>query len=328
MKKIEKEKFYERLNELIGEYIVYAPKGDRFSEIKDVKEIAFKGLLTKLPSKTYFLPQNEELFRWDKNKKIDVKLQNKKTIFFGLRPCDARAVATFDPTFDTKDFPDVYYKNRRKNSIIISIGCNEPLETCFCSSFNSGPFDTKNSDLLLVETKTEFIGIGKDKILNLFGFKKDGGEEEYNNIKAKAEKKVEKIELKNVKEKLDSLWKDTDFFKEISNKCINCGACTFLCPTCYCFDIEDQVRIDGGKRVRNWDSCMFKIYTYETSGNNPRKQEELRMRQRIMHKFNYYPLLYDMFGCVGCGRCVTYCPVNFDIRKILSSINNVKLTKE
>ena len=321
MKRVSKKKFYNRLNELIGQYSVYAPCGDKIEEIKDVSELSIDGLLTRLPSKTYMFPQNEELFRWDKGKKIEVNIPDRKSILFGIRPCDARAIATFDPTFDTEEFPDPYFQKRRKNTIIISMGCNEPEETCFCTSFGSGPFDASGSDLLLVEMEKDFLGIGREEILELFGFEEGKGEKDFEEIKTQAEKKVEKINLKGIKEKLDAL-RETNFFKEISNKCINCGACTFLCPTCYCFDIEDMERVDGGKRMRNWDSCMFKIYTYETSGNNPRRQEELRMQQRIMHKFNYYPLLYDMYGCVGCGRCVSYCPVNFDIREIIKLINN------
>jgi len=321
MKKIKKEKFYSKLNDLIGEYRVYAPKGDRIGEIRNSTDIEVQTLLTRLSAKSVFLPQNEELFRWDKDKKIKIKTSEKKTILFGIRPCDASAIAALDPTFDTKEFPDTYYKSRRTNTIIISVGCNEPEETCFCSSFNSGPFDDSHSDVLLMENSTEFIGVGKEEILDLFGFEEGDGKKEFEKIKDSAEKKVQEISLSGIKEKLDSV-KDTSFFKDISNKCINCGACTFLCPTCYCFDIEDLNRVDGGKRVRNWDSCMFKIYTCETSGNNPRKEEELRMRQRIMHKFNYYPLLYDVFGCVGCGRCVLYCPVNFDIRSAIKKLGD------
>ncbi len=323
MRKIQKKKFYDKLNKLIGEYAVYAPRGDSVDEISDVKQIKFTTLLSKIPSKTIFLPQNEELFKWDKNKKIEVRIPEKKKILFGIRPCDARAISTFDPTFDTKELPDTYYKNRRNNTMIITLGCSEPEETCFCSSFDSGPFDASGSDLLLMETGSEFIGIGKKEILDLFGFEEKNGKQEFEKTKSIAEKKVEKIDISGIKEKLDRA-RETNVFREISNKCINCGACTFLCPTCYCFDIEDVKRIDGGKRLRNWDSCMFKIYTYETSGNNPRKQEELRMRQRIMHKFNYYPSLFELYGCVGCGRCVIYCPVNFDIRETIKLINNEK----
>ena len=322
MRQIDREKFYKELNSLIGEYTVYAPVGDRVKKIKDTKEIKFEGLLTRFPAKEHMLPQNEELFRWNRDKKIEVKIPDTKAIIFGIRPCDARAIASLDPTFNTEKFPDPYYINRRKNTIIISIGCNNPDDTCFCTSFGSGPFDPTGSDLLVVDTGEKFLGIGKEKILDMFGFEEgnDGGE--FEALKKKAEGKIERINLAGIKDKLDSL-KETDFFKKISYKCINCGACTFLCPTCYCFDIEDMERIDGGKRVRIWDSCMFTIYTQETSGHNPRKQEERRMRQRIMHKFNYYPFLYDIFGCVGCGRCISYCPVNFDIRNVLKTIGGM-----
>ena len=314
MKRIEKNKFYEKLNGMIGEYRVFAPSGDRYRYIEDVSEIKFDGLLTEMSPKAHFLPQEEELFRWDEKENIKVKDVNDRYIVFGMRPCEVRAVTLLDPTFDTEKFPDPYYINRRKNTIIISIACNEPLETCFCTSFGYGPFTKGDADLMLVDMGDYFLGEGDKDILNLFGF--TDSEEDYKELKEKAESRIGRIEIEGIPEKLEQI-RETDFFKKITQRCITCGTCTFLCPTCYCFDIQDRNRLNGGKRVRVWDSCMFKIYTHETSGHNPRYEEHRRMRQRVMHKFAYYPSLYNQYGCVGCGRCVTYCPVNFDIREVI-----------
>jgi sulfhydrogenase subunit beta (sulfur reductase) len=104
---------------------------------------------------------------------------------------------------------------------------------------------------------------------------------------------------------------------------MGCGICTFLCPTCFCFDIVDEAQ--RGERVRNWDTCMFRVYSQEASGHNPRPTKAERTRQRIMHKFAYWIDNINEIGCTGCGRCVQYCPVNLDIRHIISSAQSYKI---
>jgi sulfhydrogenase subunit beta (sulfur reductase) len=106
--------------------------------------------------------------------------------------------------------------------------------------------------------------------------------------------------------------------------CINCGTCTFLCPTCWCFDIQDEVHRSDGDRIRNWDSCMFPLFTLHASGHNPRSEKVQRVRQRFMHKLKYYVDKYDNgVACVGCGRCVKHCPVNIDIREVFKLMNEL-----
>jgi sulfhydrogenase subunit beta (sulfur reductase) len=114
---------------------------------------------------------------------------------------------------------------------------------------------------------------------------------------------------------------ESPFWNRVHEKCIGCGACTFLCPTCHCFDISDEAQGKSGRRVRSWDSCLFPLYSLETSGHNPRPSGRERTRQRLMHKFNYFPKNFKKVACVGCGRCILYCPVNFDIRQALKEIN-------
>jgi ferredoxin len=115
---------------------------------------------------------------------------------------------------------------------------------------------------------------------------------------------------------------EADFWDDIAFSCINCGTCTYLCPTCWCFDIQDEVHGKHGIRERNWDSCMFPLFTLHGSGHNPRGQKVQRVRQRFMHKLKYYVDKYgDGIQCVGCGRCIQYCPVNIDIRKVCQLMN-------
>ncbi|HOC23304.1 MAG TPA: 4Fe-4S dicluster domain-containing protein, partial [Anaerolineaceae bacterium] len=118
----------------------------------------------------------------------------------------------------------------------------------------------------------------------------------------------------NLKDHLDQIF-DSSLWGEFAQSCLGCGICTFLCPTCFCFDIVDEAQRD--ERVRNWDTCMFRVYSLEASGHNPRPTRAERTRQRLMHKFSYWLEHADQFGCTGCGRCVRYCPVGLDIRAMI-----------
>ncbi len=119
-------------------------------------------------------------------------------------------------------------------------------------------------------------------------------------------------------------------WQEISESCIGCSSCTFLCPTCTCFDVidENDEYNNRGRRIRIWDTCQSCLYTLETSGHNPRPTRIQRCRNRIMHKFSYYPSNYDCLGCVGCGRCITACPVNNELRLIIDKILEIEEKEE
>jgi ferredoxin len=129
---------------------------------------------------------------------------------------------------------------------------------------------------------------------------------------------VDKIKDKSVLELYNN-----DIWSKVYESCLNCGTCTYVCPTCHCFDVQDEVFKEGGVRIRNWDSCMSWLFTIHTTGHNPRPSKKERVRQRFMHKFKYIPVKRDgEIGCVGCGRCVTLCPVNIDIREVAKLMND------
>ena len=118
---------------------------------------------------------------------------------------------------------------------------------------------------------------------------------------------------------------DSPFWDDESMSCIRCGICTYLCPTCHCFDINDEVISSyplKGKRVRTWDNCQFPDFTMHSSGHNPRPDKASRLRQRILHKYNYFVEKYGHYQCTGCGRCVSKCPVGIDIIEVLNKVND------
>jgi len=326
------------LDTLIKEYRVFAPVEQNgfitFQEIHSGSEAFLDYINSKKPPKEIFFPQSERLFSYDlsRGEGWDVEepaSEKKQRIIFGIRPCDARSLVLLDNVFDGKPYKDPYYTDKRKNTTIIALGCNHPGSTCFCTSLRGGPFSQEGSDLLLID-------IGQKYILQVVTEKGEKITKKYNEVKeaedhslslmqdtiktAEASMKS-KIDVQKITEKLGSIF-DDPFWDLISEKCLGCAVCTYLCPTCHCFDITDEVISQAGERVRTWDSCAFPSFTLEASGVNPRPSNKERYRQRIMHKFDYFVASHGMAACVGCGRCIKECPVNLDIRVVLNSILN------
>jgi Fe-S oxidoreductase len=126
-------------------------------------------------------------------------------------------------------------------------------------------------------------------------------------------------------EKILSLFDNDEFWEQEAAKCLSCGACTYLCPTCYCFNLTDEQVGNSGERIRSWDACMFSHFTLEASGHNPRPMKHQRLKNRVGHKFSYYPKKYDsVIACCGCGRCIRYCPVSVDISEIVAHAQEYK----
>jgi sulfhydrogenase subunit beta (sulfur reductase) len=326
------------LNNLIREYKVFAPVEQNgfitFQEIHSGSEAFLDYLNSKKPPKELFFPQAERLFGYDLNKREgwgveEPTLEEKPRIIFGIRPCDARSLVLLDNVFDGKPYKDPYYVDKRKTTTIIALGCNQPCTTCFCTSLGGGPLSQDGSDLLLVD-------IGEKYVVQVVTEKGEKLAKEHNEFKEAEEHSLSlmrdtiktaedsmksKIEVRKVTEKLDTMF-DDPFWDMVSERCLGCAICTYLCPTCHCFDITDEVISQSGERVRTWDSCAFPSFTLEASGVNPRPSNKERYRQRIMHKFDYFVANHGMAACVGCGRCIKECPVNLDIRVVLNSILN------
>jgi ferredoxin len=189
------------------------------------------------------------------------------------------------------------------------------------------PFSTEAVDVLLTDLGdtylAEFLTDKGRNLLTYFGDTKadEAAAKQKETIAAQAASAIKsQIPAKEIKPWLDANF-EHPFWNTIHQKCLACGTCTYLCPTCHCFDITDEVKGADGKRIRNWDSCMYWLFTKETSGHNPRSSQKERWRQRLMHKFRYYVDNFGAISCVGCGRCVLYCPVNIDIRKIVEDIS-------
>ena len=323
------------------DYKFYAPtkvKGNiAFEKISDAKEIELDYLNSKVPPKDVLFPQKETLFEY-RNEGKDVIIDERKDLedkilIFGVRPCDAYSFKLLNDFFASGDFPDEVFIKKRENATIIGIGCNSPRQSCFCTSVGGHPFQKESTDVFLSDLGENFLveavsdkGKALVKSLSWLSDAKKTDVEKSKELSKQAEESfTTKFNFDLVTKVLDENF-EHPVWQEISESCIGCSSCTFLCPTCTCFDVidENDEYNNRGRRVRIWDTCQSCLYTLETSGHNPRPEKIQRCRNRIMHKFSYYPNNYDCLGCVGCGRCISACPVNNELRLIIDKILEIE----
>ncbi|MCK4971876.1 MAG: 4Fe-4S dicluster domain-containing protein [Candidatus Heimdallarchaeota archaeon] len=336
---ISKENFPEIINTIILSYRLFAPTEENgfsvFNIIKDYSEMDLSYLNSRMPPKALLFNQTETLFLMEPGAKGTIKpkeIRNEKTAIFAIRPCDAKGFRILDPVF-LGDVVDPLYKANRDNSVLIGLSCNQPDSSCFCTSFGDSPASGKYVDILftdigencLVEVITEK---GKGFVNDFSRFFSPASSEE---IKAKNVKEKEAIKsikrnlkIEGIEEKMDKMF-NHPIWEEYAKKCIGCGTCTYLCPTCHCFDMQDEATLDKGARIRVWDACMFPEYTMHTSGHNPRPARMHRVRNRFYHKYSYFPKNSDVIACTGCGRCIRYCPVNIDIIELMNRVSEMEL---
>lgn len=281
------------------------------------------------PAKANLFPPVEKMFSFQKDKEgyhIELSRDEHKQLIFGIRPCDARALAILDITFNDS-YEDPYYLSRRKNTVLIGLGCTNPYDSCFCTSLGISPAESTDVDLMLTDIGDDFlVEVITDKgealmaKTSLAQAVTKADEAKAKDAKETAYAKVtRKLDTEGIKEKLLASFDDEEYWKKVAAKCISCGICTFLCPTCYCFDINDELVKNQGERFRNWDSCSFPQYT-KMPMENPREEKWRRVRQKVCHKYEFYPMLFDVIACTGCGRCIRLCPVNWDITQVLASL--------
>lgn len=328
---VEKKDIPALLDSLMKDWTLIAPvkKGrmTSFEQVLSPQEVILSARNTDLSPKGSFFPQKEVIFSYEGNEVKNEESAVKKRILFCVRPCDVKSFGLLDNVFCESEFTDNYYKQRRNNTIVFAMACNEPGRTCFCTSFGLGPFSKENADVFLIDLGERFllesVTEKGDEILgrqDLPGAsRKDidrAGE-----LEREARDAIrDKLNISGLKDKLSGSF-DNPVWEEIHLRCVGCGACTFFCPTCHCFDIVDEGDAEKGERIRIWDSCMFPLFTLHASGHQPRETGKERMRQRIMHKFNYFPEKFGEAACVGCGRCIVNCPVNLDIREVVHRLH-------
>ena len=324
------------LASLAKRFIVYAPCKDgetiTFQPYHAGADVCLDRPANSAPKGVIF-PQSETLFSFNLKKnpedarKVDVELGAQSAAqdaaIVGGRPCDARGFLVLDPVYMDVD---PYYRSRREKTVIITLACPNPYPGCFCTSVESGPADRAGSDVLVTELDNGYFleaVTEKGKAILDDGALQDGAayREQATMRQKAAHDRVKKAFSGGKKVKIsEERFLSDEFWEETTAKCLSCGACTYLCPTCYCFNITDEQAVNKGERIRSWDSCMFPHFTLETSAHNPRSKKAQRFRQRVGHKFVYYPEKYGDLGCSGCGRCIRFCPISMEISKVVARL--------
>ena len=302
-----------------------------FGEWSEGTEMSNALNTTKSP-KDFFFPQTEDLMKFKTEGKnievIDVREECQNFVVFGVRACDVKSFDILDRVFLTEP-RDSFYAMKREKGIIVSLACTKPAETCFCTSFGINAAEPagdvsawKCEDALYLQPNTEK---GSALVESLSSLLEECGDEAVNAQKEKTAKIMDKLPLKNLSTASFGGGKTQELFNdpawdELSATCLGCGTCTFVCPTCQCYDIKDFNTGNGVIRYRCWDSCMYSEFTKMAHGNNRLTQKE-RFRQRFMHKLVYYPENNEgLFSCVGCGRCLAKCPISMNIVKVMKKI--------
>jgi ferredoxin len=334
---LEKDKIGDIIETLSKDHNVFAPivQGGvvMFSEVGVGDTIELERF-SRTSAKSMFFPQTEVMLRFKMGKEGKVEgpeREDRGTAIVGLRACDGRSFEIMDKVFGG-DIDDPYWSQKRENSILIGMTCNKPGPNCFCPSVGGGPFYTTGMDVMLSDLGDKFYAEivtekGRKFIEDnkaLFTPAEDGDKQKKEELASKAEDGFKRqVDISDLGQKLENIFED-DYWAEAAAKCFGCGICTFLCPTCHCFDIQDETLCNDVKRVRVWDSCMYPEYTMHASGHNPRPGRMNRIRNRVYHKYKFMIDNLEVIGCVGCGRCIDYCPTNTDIIELLDGAKGVE----
>ena len=316
-----------------------ANEAGRYRLEKGKRKTLFGYTLSSNTWRTFLHPPIATLFEATRDdrgfKVIQPKPDQVRRALIGVRSCELAALAIHDKIFAQGSHVDSAYQKRRQNLFIVAVNCTQPGGTCFCSSMKTGPKATSGFDLALTEIVTSkqhyfLMEPGSKagrKIIKALPVRQPEPSEI-----AAAEKQVKhaaanmgrSLKVENITESLLARFDDSHW-EAIADRCLSCGNCTMVCPTCFCTNIDDITDLPGqyARRQRRWDSCFTVDHSY-IHGGSIRKSGAARYRQWLLHKLAYWPEQFGMSGCVGCGRCITWCPVGIDITEEAQQLMKTK----
>ena len=331
MKVLSKDKLPEFLAALQQDFNVYVPamtgKNSRFVLYSEGVTPWFDRN-TYLSPKGAFFPHAETMYKF-KTKGTNVEISGVENdgqpiLLFGVRSCDVAGIDCLDRVFLEGKFEDEFYKARRESALIFALACSSHNDTCFCPSMGLDPQKAEKCDVQVYDCGDSFAFDGKSEAGNaalqkaaaLLSEKADPA------IVPVADFAIS-VEMDGVAEKLETMF-EHELWGDVAGKCIGCSTCSYICPTCYCFDIANRAFGEEGQKLRCWDSCMADNYALMAGGHNPRPSKKERVRNRVMDKLLYNVQRHGRTYCVGCGRCVAKCPVNLDITTIIRQIKEAE----
>jgi ferredoxin len=337
LKILDKEAVAPLVEALMADYRVVGPqaKGAKFvfDPLKDAAGLRLDYDTTILPPKKVFQPQYERLatFTMGEDPVVETVIEVEPTVLLGMHTCDLHALNLLDKAF-SDDYPDAHYLSRREQTLIVSLECLEPCDDeSFCRSMGTvtaeDGFDLHLTDLgeaYAVEIGTE----AGEWLLDKYADARDATDADANQ---KSELETSKIEHFTDRLNFDAgelpplLGEayDHDHWEELEERCFACGSCTNVCPTCYCFNVVDEVNfvLTEGERVRHWDSCQLDEFARVAGGENFREGRGARQRHRFLRKGKFLYERFGALGCVGCGRCIRTCPASISILEGFNTIH-------
>lgn len=295
-----------------------------YRPVKNSAEVVWDFIRPVLSVKEALFPATERLLVIEKSGqqiRLNETLPEGEQVVFGVRPCDARGMDVLDALFIETDPMDIYYAKRRENTTLIGLACKTMGETCFCTSVGGAPDDPTGMDVMLIEVDDGYVvqpvtEKGSALLSGLVLEEAPGAPPQAT--------LVDPIPFPDL-EAWTPQFNDT-FWADMSERCLSCRICAYVCPTCRCFDVRDEaISVGNGhyERIRCWDSCAGEVYRRIAGGHNPRAAKGDRLRNRFFCKFFYYPQQYGPVACTGCGRCIDACPVNIDITEVLHHLAEV-----
>jgi sulfhydrogenase subunit beta (sulfur reductase) len=327
--------FFASVLQQFGEVHGPVAKGDHFvfRRLQRWSEIRLDYPRTLLPPKKYVLPPRECLFRYRPAEGYvpDATGLDRRIVLFGVHACDIYGINILDQVFAGR-YPDPYYQARRRNLAIIGIDCT-PDEHCFCRSMRAD-FVSQGFDLFLQDLGDRYLtfvgtALGDDMVLATGGLFRDVTREDIEEYKERSAVRRRAFRLDPEIRDLPEIFEmeyENELWEELGARCVSCGACSTVCPTCYCYDVSDEVALGTleGLRSRTWDSCLFASHAVVAGGENFRASRASRVKFRFYHKQRGFVTEYGRPGCVGCGRCLEVCPAGIDIVQIIDRLREVQ----
>jgi ferredoxin len=295
--------------------------------VASTDEITFDFTRTDISPKEYFFPDTQAILSITKGhgemSLAELPLK-KEQVIFGIRPCDARALKVLDALLLEHKPADAYYAERREKTTLIGLACPEMWPGCFCTSLDGAPDNAEDVDVMLTEAEGGYLV----QTITKKGEKLAGGlalEETSQQLP------YPRLSSESVPVPSQEVWRqhfDDEVWARLADRCLSCRVCTYVCPTCRCFDVRDYVTQSGVEgsvieRLRAWDSCLSEGYRRIAGGHNPRPTKMQRLRNRFYCKFHYCPQDFGPVACVGCGRCIVACPVSIDITEMLGDVARI-----
>jgi sulfhydrogenase subunit beta (sulfur reductase) len=314
---IKKEEMEGFLSQAASKYRFIAPSRKEdygFYQVSSFPEIDLSGK-TRFPAKGHLFKNKETICEFDGKELKETLPKPEKKVIFGLRRCDLNSILHQDFIF-LQEFDDPYYKERRKDTVLIGLHCDSPLtENCFCGSLDLVDFH----DLM-------FFDRGGIYLVEVGSEKGEGFVKEFSSFFEPSDKEIKAEEKKipgtdKLKEKDIGRFIEHPLWKEGSDMCLSCSACTNLCPSCYCFETEEVVDVKTlpcSKTCRSWSSCQLKDFTRVAMDHIFRESREARFKHRIYHQLHYFKEKYGFNLCTGCGRCIDFCPEKIDFISIIN----------